>query len=253
MKSFIFTLALMIFCLLKLHVANAQKNINLEEKCSDDVHSEIIKLYINSPNFYEMKKDEYFVSLAKLYHYGSFQNIDEITDAFNKIRIKCYGEYAKNDDLLFKLNLKITDENYINYPLAAKYYLKLIDNNNSAGFVGYGSLLTQGRGMPKNLSKAIDYFLIAAKLGDADGQLSAGLLYSGHDGENMFWNFGQKGGLKPNLVLGYMWINIASSSGNISARSWLNEIIKNMTPSDIQTAQKYSTICFNSNFKKCPD
>ena len=113
----------------------------------------------------------------------------------------------------------------------------------------------------KNISGALDKALESAKLGSSYGQYIVGGLYADLGWFDADGKYSTKG-ISEDLVLAYMWLNIAASekafelnlsSMDISkqATDARDEISKKMTASDITKAQKLSAKCMQSNYKDC--
>jgi TPR repeat protein len=78
-----------------------------------------------------------------------------------------------------------------------------------------------------------------AKQGDADAQNNLGFMY------------GNGQGLPQDYIRAHMWWNIASSNGYDNARRNRDKLAKEMTPSQIETAQKPARECIRKKYKGC--
>ena len=58
-------------------------------------------------------------------------------------------------------------------------------------------------------------------------------------------------GIKIDKVYAHMWANIASSQGFENAKGLLEALDKEMTPSQIEEAEKLARECVKKNYKGC--
>jgi TPR repeat protein len=81
---------------------------------------------------------------------------------------------------------------------------------------------------------------VSAEQGHAFGQYNFGKMYATGDG------------VPENKVYAYMWVNLAVAQGlGDSAIEYKNEIAKQMTPSQIEEAEKISIECKGKGYKDC--
>ena len=78
-----------------------------------------------------------------------------------------------------------------------------------------------------------------AKQGDADAQYNLGVMYD--NGRGVLRDY----------FRAHMWLNIAASSGDTDAVTNRDIVAKQMTPSQLETAQKLARECVRKNFKGC--
>ena len=78
-----------------------------------------------------------------------------------------------------------------------------------------------------------------AEQGDVDAQYNLGLMY----------NKGQ--GVPQDYVRAHMWYNIAASTGEEVAIKNRNIVAEDMTPSQMEQAQKLARECVKKNYKGC--
>ena len=202
-------------------------------------------------------KIKYWLALAKVYHYGDFSLVDAKEKKRDSIYLLCdikiFGRPPDPNGLRFLSESYFMQDAFSDSKLALYYYQKAHEAGDPNGTIGLTHLNMRGEGTPKNLSNALSFALNAAKKGSADGQFLSGILYAGYDGEAWIGKIGIKGGLAPNLVLSYMWLNIAAVSGDKDASGWRKDVEKEMSNSELKRAQIFSSACFISNFKYCAD
>ena len=111
----------------------------------------------------------------------------------------------------------------------------------SAG-VSWGADLQKGLAAYKSgdYATALREWKPFAEQGNASAQSNLGLMYF----------FGH--GVPADYVLAYMWLNIAASSGESKMASKNRDIVaKNMTPSQLETAQRLARECVRKKYKGC--
>ena len=88
--------------------------------------------------------------------------------------------------------------------------------------------------MPKDYKEAVKWYRKSADQGDAFAQHNLGLCY--YNGE----------GVPKDYVLAYMWVNLSlAEDNNIKAKESIDNLEKEMTPEQIEEAQKLSREWFN--------
>ena len=102
-----------------------------------------------------------------------------------------------------------------------------------------GVLYYNGQGVPQDFQTAIKWFTLAAEQGSLQGQ---------HNIAYMFYS-GQ--GIKIDKVYANMWASIASSQGLENSKGLLEAFNKEMTPSQIEEAQRLARECVKKNYKGC--
>jgi TPR repeat protein len=91
-----------------------------------------------------------------------------------------------------------------------------------------GVLYANGKGVPKNDSKAVYWFTKAAKQGDVKAQLLVGGMYF------------QGTGVPEDYVLAYAWVNIAAAQGIADGKGLKENFVKIISPAQIAEGQKLS-------------
>ncbi len=98
-----------------------------------------------------------------------------------------------------------------------------------------------GEGVLQDDKEAVKWYRLAAEQGDAKAQNNLGVMH-----EKGF------GGLIQDIVVAHMWYNIAASQeGDEIARKNRESIVKEMTPSQIEEAQRLARQCQSNNYKGC--
>ena len=98
--------------------------------------------------------------------------------------------------------------------------------------VGLGVLYQKGLGVPKDYQLAFKWYRRAAVQRQANAQFTVGLSYASGKG------------VSQDFVLAYKWVHLAAAQGVKGARVYRDILAKEMTPSQIQEAQRLA-----KNFK----
>ena len=97
-----------------------------------------------------------------------------------------------------------------------------------------------GSGVPEDDKTAAKWWKLAAKQGNANAQSNLGGMYCN----------GQ--GVIQDNVYAHMWFNIAASSGDSENASGNRDIVaKQMTTSQLETAQRLARECVRRKYKGC--
>ncbi len=94
-------------------------------------------------------------------------------------------------------------------------------------------------GIPADYDEANKWYSLAAEQGDVDAQLALGRI--NEDG---------LGGL-PNYANAYMWYSISASNGNTDGKNARDNLAENLTPEQIEGAQKRTNECVAKDYKGC--
>ena len=125
------------------------------------------------------------------------------------------------------------------YEEAVRWYKLSAEQGYSSAQHNLGLLNFNGQGVPQDFQTAINWFTLAAEQGSLQGQ---------HNIAYMYYN-GQ--GVKIDKIYAYMWASIASSNGFENSKVILEALSKEMTPSQIQEAQRLTEECLKKNYKGC--
>ena len=125
------------------------------------------------------------------------------------------------------------------YATALREWEPLAKQGNAAAQHNLGLLYHNGRGVPQGYKTALKWYRLAAEQGFAKSQYSLGLMYA----------IG-RGVIRDN-VYAHMWGNIAASNGNWNGGKLRELAAKEMTPSQLETAQKLARECVRKKYKGC--
>ena len=127
-----------------------------------------------------------------------------------------------------------------NYKTAVKWYKLAAEQGYDGAQYLLGDLYANGKGFPRNYKTAVKWFKLAAKQGLAGAQ------------NNLGWMYDNGQGVLQDFVRAHMWLNIAASSGETKNASKNRDIVaNNMTPSQLETAQKLARECVRKKYKGC--
>jgi TPR repeat protein len=105
-----------------------------------------------------------------------------------------------------------------------------------------GDMYEYGQGVSQDYKTALKWYRLAAKQGDADAQYKLGVMYDAGKG------------VLQDYVRAHMWLNIAASSGEFAAKYAVksrDEVAKQMTPSQLETAQDLARECIRKKYTGC--
>ena len=202
------------------------------------------------------KNPHYHLAIGRIYDNGDFEKADTMPESKENGMLQfCIRKDAIDPlaDTEFSPLYTIGSEEFVNDTLALKHYKIAIELGSIESSYRLAKMTMKGQGTPKNLDTALTLILKAATSDYVEAQLWAGLLYGGYDGTTFFVDLALKGGMSPNFVVSYMWMNIAASKGNAPAAQWRKALERKMTAQEVAKAQKYSSNCVGSNFKNCAD
>ena len=112
------------------------------------------------------------------------------------------------------------------FATALREWRPLAEQGDAKAQFSFGLLYENGDGVPRDYTKARQWYEKAAAQGDAKAQLYLGMQSS----------FGQ--GVPMDLVEAYMWYSLAAGNGNAHAPGYRNDLSRQMTPAQIAEAQK---------------
>ena len=161
------------------------------------------------------------------------------------------------------------------YAAALQEWLPLAEQGEPGAQAMLGMIYKSGLGTPKDITKSLLWFRLAADQGIAPAQNQLGILHL--DGQDVLqdytlsfkWfklaadqgnasaqsNLGvlfENGyGVLQDNIMAHMWYNIASANGKEMASEWRGELAGLMTSADISKAQAMARECMSSGYKKC--
>jgi TPR repeat protein len=113
-----------------------------------------------------------------------------------------------------------------NFATALREWQPLAEQGDARAQFSFGLLYENGDGVPRDYTKARQWYEKAAAQGDVKAQLYLGLQSS----------FGQGGPV--DLVQAYMWYSLAAGNGNAHAPGYRDDLARQMTPAQIAEGQK---------------
>jgi TPR repeat protein len=125
------------------------------------------------------------------------------------------------------------------YQEAVKWFRLSAEQGNVNAQNSLGSMYDNGEGVIEDDKEAVKWYRLAAEQGDDEAQTSLGVMYA----------LGT--GVIEDIVLAHMWWNIAASQGHEGAKKNKDIIVKEMTASQIEEAQRLARQCVNNNHKGC--
>ena len=126
-----------------------------------------------------------------------------------------------------------------NDKIAVKWYTLAADQDHANAQYNLGFMYDYGRGVLENDNTAVKWYTSAAGQGNARAQAKLGFMYQ----------YGE--GVLTDTKRAYMWYNIGAYNGNDLGAENKSNIAKNMTLTQIDTAQDMSSRCLDSNYTDC--
>jgi TPR repeat protein len=112
------------------------------------------------------------------------------------------------------------------FATALREWRPLAEQGDASAQFYLGLSYENGDGVPRDYTKARQWYEKSAAQGEAKAQLYLGLQSA----------FGQGGPM--DLVQAHMWYNLAAENGHLGAAVYRNDLAKQMTPAQIAEAQK---------------
>ena len=97
----------------------------------------------------------------------------------------------------------------------------------------------QGRGVPQDDKQAVKWYRLAAEQGHGNAQGNLGNMYASGLG------------VLKDYVYAHMWTNLSVKNGNEMSDILLENLVKKMTLSQLETAQKLARKCVRKKYKGC--
>ncbi len=138
-----------------------------------------------------------------------------------------------------------------------------------------GMMYNEGQGIAQDYTEAVGWYRLAALQGDATAQLSLALKYDKGEGvaqdykEAVRWyrlaakqglaqaqynlgvSYAKGQGVLQDYTRAHMWLNIAAVNGDKNSVKGRDTAASQMTPQQVEQAQRMARECMASNFKKC--
>jgi len=102
-----------------------------------------------------------------------------------------------------------------------------------------GVMYDEGEGVPQDYETAVKWYKLAAEQGNAKSQSNLGAMY------------GMGRGVRQDSVYAEMWGNLGASNGNEVGVKVRDIAAKQITPSQLETAQKLARECVRKKYKGC--
>ena len=125
------------------------------------------------------------------------------------------------------------------YATALREWKPLAEQGNASAQKNMGVLYNNGKGVPQDYKTAVKWYRLAAEQGNAPAQGNLGVKYA----------FGM--GVLKDYVRAHMWGNLAASNGSENGGKLRDALAKEMTPSQLETAQKLARECVRKKYKGC--
>ncbi len=117
-------------------------------------------------------------------------------------------------------------DNHKDYETALNEWRPLAEQGNAHAQYSLGVLYDNGWGVPQDYGQARHWWEKAAAQGLVDAQVSLGFLYA------------EGRGVPRDFVQAYKWYSLAGANGNKNAATLRDALAKQMTPAQIDEAQK---------------
>jgi TPR repeat protein len=125
------------------------------------------------------------------------------------------------------------------YKTALEWYRLAAEQGFADAQNNLGLMYDNGTGVPQNNKTAVKWYRLAAKQGSASAQYNLGVMY------------GKGTGVILDNVYAHMWGTIAASNGNENGGKVRDIVATQMTPSQLEKAQKLARECALKNYKGC--
>ena len=118
---------------------------------------------------------------------------------------------------------------------AIKDWILLGEDGDEKAQYFLGLIYYKGKGVPQDHKTAIKWYTLSAEQGYAEAQFNLGLMYV----------LGE--GVIEDMVYAHMWFNISASSGSEKGKGLKDLLTEEMTPSQIEKAQRLARECVKKN------
>jgi uncharacterized protein len=169
------------------------------------------------------------------------EQVGLVIPKYSEEALEWYTKDAELGDRWSAINLGDIHRNGLGVPKdtqkALKWYRKAAEQKKSEAAsplwvceacVKLGEMHEKGDGVPKDFHESVKWYRKAAEQGYSPAQLCLGVAY---------W---RGAGVPKDLVTAYKWLNLAGAKGFEGASSVRDDLEKQMTPSQIEEAQRLS-------------
>lgn len=162
------------------------------------------------------------------------QQIKDIPDEIPEQLPNPVRDFTEKDDYLIGLNWY----KQWNYQIAAKYWKPLAQKSDCDAEYALGLLYFEGLGVGQSYDKAVGLWTRSAEQGQAQAQISLGVVFSGSRLPYTSLDCKSGCGQEKDLLNAYKWFGIAGEIGSPHemkiAQDSLNKIVTDMTPEEIR-------------------
>ena len=126
------------------------------------------------------------------------------------------------------------------YELAVKWWRLAAKQGEKRAWYNLGYMYDKGYGVEEDPAEAVKWWRLAAEKGFANAQNNLGNAYA-------------KGrGVIQDIVYAHMWFNLANAQGaHLLARDARDDIAREMTTDEVNTAEQLAVECMAKEFKGC--
>lgn len=194
---------------------------------------------------------------------GVTQSHAEAARWFKLASAQNHAAAQNNLGVLYDKGLGVPEDN----AEAAKLFQAAATNGDARAKKNLGVMYRKGEGVPQDLAKAIEWFKAAAEAGDAEAMNDYAVLLDNGRGTAMdkpkarelFEASARKGyslgavnlalsylfdrgrGKPEDVLSAYAWLNIASAQGNERAKSLREELLTQLSPEQLRSAETLSS------------
>ena len=161
------------------------------------------------------------------------------------------------------------------FATALREWRPLAEDGHAKSQYNLGVLYDNGDGVPQDYKTALQWYTLAAEQGDASAQHSLGSMYRygegvlqdyktalkwytlaaeqghAHAQHNLGYRYYEGQGVIQDDVYAHMWFNIAAASGDKEASKNRDIVAKELTPTQIEKAEKLASECVAKKYKGC--
>ena len=125
------------------------------------------------------------------------------------------------------------------FATALREWTPLAEQGHADAQNNLGVMYQYGEGVPQDYKTALKWYTLAAEQGLDLAQFNLGVFYKNGLG------------VPQDNLYAYMWLQIAATSGRKKASELRDIVAKEMTPAQIEKAEKLASECIAKKFKGC--
>jgi len=126
----------------------------------------------------------------------------------------------------------------LNYKEGSKWFRLAAEQGEVSAQFYMGVFYQEGLGVSKDIKESIKWYRLAAEQGYAAAQIRLGRAYA------------HGKGVIEDKILAYMWTTIGSRGDELE-KIFIDIIIKDLTSSQIEDANRLVKLCISNNYKGC--